>query len=121
MKDTKLRLLVVDDDVEHAALLGYLLAEHNFQTTLAYDGAEALQKIQTNYFDFIVSDIRMPGMSGIELMQMCKTVISEPPKFLFVTGYTDYPEDEILKLGGLKVFKKPVEPEEIADFLNQIV
>jgi DNA-binding response OmpR family regulator len=62
------KLLVVEDDTHHAALLKQELEEVGYKIILASDGNEALQRIKEHTIDLVVLDIRMPGMDGVELL-----------------------------------------------------
>lgn len=117
MKDYKKKILIVDDEVDHAVLLGFLLAEVGFTTDLAYGGEEALNKLRKADFDFIVSDVKMPNITGPELISKVRNEFSVSPQFVFVSGYSDISEKDLQDLGALKLFKKPVNPEEIAEFI----
>jgi CheY-like chemotaxis protein len=112
-------ILIIDDEVEHAVLLGFLLTERGFETDLAYSAEEAFEKIKKSKFDYVISDIRMPVMSGPELFEEVKKNLEIIPRFVFVTGFSDLSEEEAESVGVLKIFKKPVDPEKIAKFLNE--
>jgi CheY-like chemotaxis protein len=88
-RERRARVLVVDDEADVSETLGELLEREGFEVTTASDGAAALTKIDTTEFDMIVSDLRMPGMSGPEMF----TRLSETRPHLlsrlgFVTGDT---------------------------------
>ena len=68
-----LRFLVVDDSSTMRRIIGNLLRECGFDTVEeAQHGVAALQKLRDNKFDFVVSDINMPGMNGFELLAEIK-------------------------------------------------
>ena len=70
MSASKLKFLVVDDFSTMRRIVRNLLKELGFQhVDEAEDGAEALQKLKRESFDFVVSDWNMPNMSGIELLK----------------------------------------------------
>ena len=64
---SKLRILVVDDELSNAEVLGMILGEEGFQVTVAGDGRQALQRIEEAAPDLLITDYMMPGMSGVEL------------------------------------------------------
>ncbi len=66
-------LLVVDDDLKSRKIISMLLEERGYKISLAKNGAEALSILsRNNPFDLILTDINMPGMSGIELIETLK-------------------------------------------------
>jgi len=80
-------VLVVDDEEPVANLLARLLRELGHQPTVANSGAEALELIAREQFDLILSDVKMPGMSGFELHQTIKQTNPElAARLVFVTG-----------------------------------
>jgi two-component system NtrC family sensor kinase len=81
------RVLVVDDEEPVANLLSRLLRELGHQPTVVNGGAEALELIEREQFDLVLSDVKMPGMSGFELHQTIKQNNPElAARLVFVTG-----------------------------------
>ena len=64
-----LKILIVEDDRELRQLFSHILTRHGYSVTGAGDGIEALQAIEGDYFDLIISDVMMPGMDGFELAE----------------------------------------------------
>jgi len=72
MEDSQLkpaRILVVDDDDEHASTLQRLLAREGLEATVAHGAEEALKLARAEEFDLILTDLVMSGMSGLDLMR----------------------------------------------------
>jgi two-component system NtrC family sensor kinase len=81
------RVLVVDDEEPVANLLARLLRELGHQPIVVGGGAEALERLAQEPFDLILSDVKMPGMSGFELHQTIKHTNPElAARLVFVTG-----------------------------------
>jgi CheY-like chemotaxis protein len=68
MLDMPVKLLIVDDDVSIRASLSELFSEIGYSLRLAEDGASALSEIQRDLPDILLSDLNMPGMSGLEFL-----------------------------------------------------
>ena len=68
------RILLVDDDDSFRRIVEYNLREEDYQVTMAGDGLEALEIFKQQPFDLIVSDVKMPGMDGIELLAQVKQI-----------------------------------------------
>jgi two-component system, NtrC family, response regulator AtoC len=68
MPDQTFRILIVDDEPNMLHMLSAVLREDGFETSCAASAVEALQLARDNYYDFILSDVRMPGMNGLELL-----------------------------------------------------
>ena len=63
------RVLVVDDEIRYRELYTQVLAAAGFETEVAASAEEAFRIIQNNVPDLVVSDVRMPGLNGIELLR----------------------------------------------------
>jgi PAS domain S-box-containing protein len=103
------RALVVDDEADIAETIRELLEREGFDVTVASDGASALMAIDRGEFDVVLSDLRMPGVSGPE---MYARVRETRPQLLsriaFVTGDTlGASMDHFLKESGRPVLEKP--------------
>lgn len=106
------RLLVVDDDGHIREVLHYALSQAGHQVTLAKDGAEALQKFQSEPFDLVVLDILMPGVDGLDLCRRIRQTSSIP--LIFVSS-RDEELDRILglEMGADDYISKPFSPREL--------
>lgn len=101
------RLLCVDDDPRVLRVLQRMLREE-YAMTLSTSGDEAVGLLRKDRFDLILTDMRMPGMSGAELCVAARELAPETPRVM-LTGYAD---DESLALargaGGIfRVLDKP--------------
>ena len=73
MEDMKgLRILVVDDDESLVAIISEVLEDDGYDVTTASSGEEAIELFRNTRFPLVITDIRMPGMTGIELLQAVK-------------------------------------------------
>src|SRR5207237_7911183 len=71
---SQLRVLVVDDQDAVLAAIAGLLTARGFDSVMAASGEEALQRLRTEYFDVMVCDVRMPGMSGLQILTEALTI-----------------------------------------------
>ncbi len=87
-EDAKKRILVVDDEAPVCALLAERLTAAGFHCRASASGEEALEALQTGTFDVVISDLNMPGISGLELLA---SVHEKYPQlaFVMVTGVDD--------------------------------
>ena len=109
----KASILIVDDEPSFRDLYSRTLMEAGFQATTARSTEDALQRIDAARPDLVVSDVRMPGASGIDLLRTVRTRTPGMP-FLLVTAYADVREAvEALKLGAVDYLAKPVDLDEL--------
>jgi len=108
-----LRILLADDDVTIQRSLKRLL-EQIGHTVVAYgDGQGALDAYKAGEFDIVLSDLAMPGMSGLELLRELRAYDADA-KVLILTGQTTGSQQhEALRLGAAEILRKPFELEEV--------
>ena len=66
------RILIVDDDPGQRSLLDSFLHSQGFETVVATSGEQALEKLRSQEFGMMISDVRMPGMSGLETLRRAR-------------------------------------------------
>jgi PAS domain S-box-containing protein len=105
----RLRALVVDDEADVAETLGELLEREGYEVDIVSDGAAALMALDRGEYDLILSDLRMPGISGPELYGRLSEVRPQLlPKIAFVTGDTlGASMADFLRDSGRPVLEKP--------------
>ena len=102
---------VVDDDAAMRESLEFLLDAAGFSVTTFDSASDFLQQLPRLTFGCIVSDIRMPGIDGMELLRDVKAGRAEMP-IIIMTGHGDIPlAVEAIKLGALDFLEKPFEDE----------
>ncbi len=106
---THYQLLVVEDDVELASLIGDYLTRHCFTVNIIGNGAEAAKAIITQQPDIVLLDIMLPGMSG---MDVCRTVRPHYTGPIIMLTALDEDMDQMLglELGADDYIIKPVQP-----------
>ena len=112
-KDMLFRILIVDDNAEIREIVQEYLADSDCSIEVASDGNEALEKYDKNPHDIIVTDLKMPGISGIELIKLIKqkTDITE---FIIITGYASVDTAiDAVKIGAFDYIVKPFRMEEL--------
>ncbi|HYH42440.1 MAG TPA: PAS domain S-box protein [Burkholderiales bacterium] len=89
------RILVVDDNVDAAAMVAELLKKHGHEVLAVHDGMEALQAFDGFRPDFVLLDIGMPGMNGLELARRLRERNRDPRPFIVALTGWGQPEDEL--------------------------
>ncbi|MBK7105476.1 MAG: sigma-54-dependent Fis family transcriptional regulator [Ignavibacteriae bacterium] len=116
-----IKILIADDEKGIRDSLQMILSEEGFQTIAVSDGAEALELIKNNEFQLVISDIKMPGMDGIELLEKCSK-ISPETYFIMMTAYASV-ETAIgaLRNGAYDYLLKPVEFDDILNKIKRLL
>lgn len=81
-------ILLVDDEEGIRKVLGITLADAGYRVTTAADGEEAMRRFAEERPDIVLTDIKMPGMSGLELLESIKSRDSEV-EVIMLTGHGD--------------------------------
>lgn len=115
-----LSILVVDDELNVRQLLNKILSKEGYTVYTACDGVDALDVFQSTNIDIIISDIKMPRMTGIELLHKIKQI--EPDVgFILITAFaTTETAIDALKSGAQDYVKKPFDFSEILMAVKKI-
>jgi CheY-like chemotaxis protein len=96
----KAAIVVVDDDPANRRLMTGILELDGYRAYPMSSGEEGLDWIKRHPdgFDLLVTDVRMPGMNGLELATLVREIMPDV-KILFVTGFSDFSPKELVKSG----------------------
>jgi DNA-binding NtrC family response regulator len=113
-KNDQLRILIVDDNREIRTILSEYLKEEGYFADGAGDGKEALARHGQSPFDLVITDLNMPGMTGIELIKEIAKNETHTPEFIIITGYASLDTAiEAVKAGAFDYLVKPFRIEEL--------
>ncbi|MCK5051384.1 MAG: PAS domain S-box protein [Candidatus Cloacimonetes bacterium] len=118
-----MKILIVDDKKENLYLLETLLKGSGYEVESALNGAEALEKLYTQNFDMIISDILMPRMDGFQFCRkvMADKILKNIPFVFYTATYKNLKDEEFaLKLGADKYLRKPMEPVEFIKIIQDV-
>lgn len=108
-----LKILLIEDDISFCKLLEKFLIKNGYAVAAVYSATEARNAIKKEYFDLILTDLRLPDYDGIELMTEFKDVFPSIPVIL-MTGYSDVNTAvKAIKNGAADYISKPFNPEEV--------
>jgi two-component system, NtrC family, response regulator HydG len=118
--DPKLRILIVDDDQRMTRTLADILSTSGHEVEEAGSGAEALEKVSTQTFDCVLTDVKMPEMNGVELHRHLRLAQPGLPVMLM----TAYAADELIRQGldegVVGVFDKPLAMNQLLAFFASL-
>lgn len=108
------KILVADDEVMMRNMILRILESEGYQIAMASSGNEALEMLKADKFDLLLTDVRMPGMSGFDLLKTAKER-SPDMAIIVMTGYGDaYTVKEALLLGADEYLSKPFKAHEVS-------
>lgn len=115
-----LDILLVDDEDHLQEVLGLLLELDGHKVTTAYSGEQALKIAAESQFDLVVTDLKMPGMSGLDIIKAFKET-NPDIRVIMITGYpTEESEAEARRLGVDDYITKPFHMDRMREVLQQI-
>ena len=106
-------ILIVDDEASLRHTLARILQRANFEVTTAASGQEGLSLLGQHPFDLVYLDIRMPDMSGMEVLKRIQTALPELPVVLFTAQPDLNSALEALRQGATDYLLKPLQPGDI--------
>ena len=123
------RILIVDDDEELTDELSEILRDENYNVSAAYDGLKAKEALDKNNYDLILLDLKLPSISGYELLKLIKGK-EGAPKVIVISGSPsakkntenepDDPESSTLSLAD-ELFNKPFDTEELLKSISRLL
>lgn len=107
MEEERRRILVVEDDPLIADLLDLNLQDEGFSVTLAQDGADGFTRLQRERFDLLVLDLMLPGMDGLEICRLARTLPHYTPIIIISAKSAEAHRILGLELGADDYVTKP--------------
>ncbi len=108
-----MKILVIDDEENIGRTIELIFAKENFDVTLAFNGETAISLLKENYFDVIISDIRLPDISGMEILKTSKNLYPEVPVIMITAYASTSVAVEAMKLGAEDYIIKPFDIDEL--------
>ena len=119
--NAKKQVLVIDDDAVVGRSFNRVLSEKGYEVSTALSGEDALQTMENKDFDVVFTDIKMPGMDGLEVTERIKARCPWTP-VVVITGYgTQANEVRASVLGANGFVRKPLTPEMIENITLKAV
>lgn len=117
--DSKIRLLIVDDELAFLNSIAKRLELRDFDVTRATNGDEAVKTARTEKFDLALIDLKMPGMNGRELLKILKGE-HKYLEVIILTGHGSLESAvECTKLGAYSYLPKPYELDRLIELLKE--
>ncbi len=105
-----LRVLLVDNDPDHADAMTEALERVGYQCTVTKSGPEGAKRLDAEIFDIVVTDLMMDGIDGMEILRRAKEALPEA-EVIMVTGHATVPKAvEAMQQGAFNFLEKPITP-----------
>src|SRR6267142_5141243 len=107
------RILVVEDEPDLRKVLATLLKRGGYAVDLAETDSVALDRIGREVYDLVVTDLKLPGADGIEVLRASKAADPDTPVIIITAYSTDEAAEEARKLGAFNYILKPFDTDKI--------
>lgn len=119
MKPQDISLLVVDDELELLDVIAELFSSYGFSVDTASSSPMAWELLQRKKYQIVLSDIRMPDGSGLDLIKRLKAAYGNEVSALFMTGFSDLQNEEVYHVGAEGKFSKPFDAKAVRTAIEQ--
>lgn len=116
-------ILSVDDAKSIREMVSAILTNAGHEVTIACDGQEAMEIARTKTFDLVLSDVNMPGMTGISLVNKLRrlTGYEHTPMIMLTTESSDYKKKKAKSMGATGWLQKPFTPDRLIAAVDRLV
>ena len=121
MDDNKKRILIVEDDAEMRSLLKDFFEEDGFEIDSVSNGSEAFRKIAREPFDLIITDIRMPGLTGLDILPGIKKLQPEVSIIVITAFGSEEVRRKALERGATAYLEKPILFNKLRTLVHEMV
>jgi len=116
-----LNILIIDDDRDICLVLSKFLGKNNYEVTVAYNGEDGLNLLRQHDYDLILSDYKLPDLTGVELLQKIKILNSAVP-VIIITAYSDVKTAvDTFRYGASDYVTKPLYPDELLVTIRETI
>lgn len=115
-------ILVIEDDPDARLLINSVLSQAGYYVVLAADGQEGLEKVPSASPDLIVTDVAMPRLNGLGLIQAIRSTADyKSVPILAITSFGTERAVEALRAGANRALARPVRNELMLEFVNDLL
>ncbi len=116
------RILLVEDDAGYQELMATMLRK-TYQFTMCSSAEEALEKLDHERFDLIISDINLMGMTGFEVLGRIKAAEpgKECPVVLCSGDHDQFTREKAIAMGAAGFIPKPFDPQTVQDLVSKLI
>src|SRR4030042_5168614 len=121
MDNKKKRILVVEDDAEMRSLLKDFSEAEGFEIDSASNGSEAFRILVRELFDLVITDIRMPGLTGLDILPGINKLQPETPIIVITAFGSEEVNRRAMERGATAYLEKPLRFHELKTMIHEIM
>ncbi len=123
MSETPKRILIVDDEetLTFSLYQSFIISKENYEVVTASSGNEAWEKFAEHAYDVVITDITMPGISGIELLKRIKQDRPQTHVIIMTAYGSDEKKEEAITSGAYRYVEKPFEIKMMKELIASVL
>jgi CheY-like chemotaxis protein len=106
--EKQLKILIVEDEPDLREVIQCFFENYGWQVGLAANGKQAVDAMQATKYDVVLSDIRMPVATGVDMLKKLPPELKKDTSIIMMSGFTAHSERAVQELGASKLLAKPV-------------
>jgi len=118
---TDISILVVEDDQDIAKTLERMLKKKGYNIQVAFDGLKGLRKLRNGHFDIVITDILMPKLDGIQLLEKIKEEYPTQPVIVITASEDEQVYQKLLSMGICAYVRKPFGRNQFLDVIEEVI
>jgi len=115
------RIMIIEDDEEMRSLLKDFFEEEGFETDSVSNGVDALQMFSKDHFDLVITDIRMPGLTGLDILPRIRRLKPETPVIVMTAYGSDDVRRRAFERGATTYLEKPIQLSKLRSVIREMV
>ena len=115
------RIMIIEDDEEMRSLLKDFFEEEGFETDSVSNGVDALRMFSEDHFDLVITDIRMPGLTGLDILPRIRRLKPETPVIVMTAYGSDDVRRRAFERGATTYLEKPIQLSKLRSVIREMV
>lgn len=121
MNNEKGRILIIEDDEEMRSLLEDYLEEESFETKSVGNGSEAFRILVREIFDVVITDIRMPGLTGLDIIPGVRKLQPDTSIIVITAFGSEEVHQKAIQRGADSYLEKPLRFQELRRMIHELL
>jgi len=115
------RIMIIEDDEEMRSLLKDFFEEEGFETDSVSNGVDALRMFSEDHFDLVITDIRMPGLTGLDILPRIRRLKPETPIIVMTAYGSEDVRRRAFERGATTYLEKPIQMSKLRTVIREMV
>ncbi len=114
------RIMIIEDDEEMRSLLKDFFEEEGFETDSVSNGVDALKVLSGDHFDLVITDLQMPGLTGLDILPTIRRLKPETPIIVMTAYGSEDLRRRTLERGATIYLEKPIRLSQLKTLIREV-